>query len=115
MNLYELIDALHDSKGIAHKRDIEPVVNALALGAQSTIKVGDDCAAIPNPHGGGYTLFAIEGFLPGFVERDPWFAGWCGIMVNLSDIYAMGGRPTREIGRAVQQECRDRSRMPSSA
>lgn len=93
MNLYELIDALHDSKGIAHKRDIAPVVKTLSLGAHSTIKVGDDCAAIPNSSG-GHTLFAIEGFLPNFVERDPWFAGWCGIMVNLSDIYAMGGRPT---------------------
>jgi uncharacterized protein len=28
-----------------------------------------------------------------FVERDPWFAGWCGVMVNVSDIAAMGGRP----------------------
>jgi hypothetical protein len=28
-----------------------------------------------------------------FVAADPWFAGWCGIMVNLSDIAAMGGRP----------------------
>lgn len=93
MNLHELIDTLHDSKGLAHKRDIEAVVKTLSLGAHSDIKVGDDCAAIPSP-GGGYTLFAIEGFLPSFVERDPWFAGWCGIMVNLSDIYAMGGRPT---------------------
>ena len=93
MNLHALIDTLHDSKGLAHKRDIEAVVKTLSLGAHSDIKVGDDCAAIPNP-GGGYTLFAIEGFLPSFVERDPWFAGWCGIMVNLSDIYAMGGRPT---------------------
>ncbi|WP_421793376.1 sll0787 family AIR synthase-like protein [Hydrocarboniphaga effusa] len=93
MNLHELIDTLHDSKGLTHKRDIEAVVKTLSLGAHSDIKVGDDCAAIPNP-GGGYTLFAIEGFLPGFVERDPWFAGWCGIMVNLSDIYSMGGRPS---------------------
>jgi AIR synthase-related protein len=23
----------------------------------------------------------------------PWFAGYCGVMVNVSDIYAMGGRP----------------------
>jgi hypothetical protein len=42
----------------------------------------------------GYDLFASEGFLNAFVERDPWFAGWCGIMVNNSDIAAMGGRAT---------------------
>ena len=27
-----------------------------------------------------------------FVAADPWFAGWCGVMVNLSDVAAMGGR-----------------------
>lgn len=29
-----------------------------------------------------------------FVAADPWFAGWCGAMVNISDVAAMGGRPT---------------------
>ena len=29
-----------------------------------------------------------------FVAGDPWFAGWCGAMVNISDIAAMGGRPS---------------------
>ena len=28
-----------------------------------------------------------------FVAGDPWFAGWCGVMVNISDVAAMGGRP----------------------
>jgi AIR synthase-related protein len=53
--------------------------------------LGDDCAAIPD--GDGFLLFAIEGFLPGFVAAEPYFAGWSGVMVNLSDIAAMGGRP----------------------
>jgi AIR synthase-related protein len=53
--------------------------------------VGDDCAAIPD--GDGFLLFAIEGFLDSFVAADPYFAGYCGVMVNLSDVAAMGGRP----------------------
>ena len=30
---------------------------------------------------------------PELVNDDPWFAGWSGVLVNLSDIAAMGGRP----------------------
>ncbi len=91
LNLHALIGALHDSRGLAAKRDIADVVRTLALGAHSDVPVGDDCAAIPD--GDSYQLLAIEGFISQFVERDPWFAGWCGVMVNVSDIYAMGGRP----------------------
>jgi AIR synthase-related protein len=59
--------------------------------ANSPVKVGDDCAAIPQ--GDGHLLFAMEGFVEDFVERMPWFAGYCGVMVNVSDVAAMGGRP----------------------
>jgi AIR synthase-related protein len=55
------------------------------------VRLGDDCAAIPAAD--GYDLFAIEGLLDEFVAAEPWFAGWCGVMVNVSDVYAMGGRP----------------------
>ena len=57
------------------------------------IPLGDDCAAIPDDVGGGYLLFAAEGMLDSFVEGDPWFAGYSAVMVNLSDVAAMGGRP----------------------
>lgn len=92
-SLSQLIAALHSSRGVAHKRDISAVVAALGIGGDSAIRVGDDCAAIPDPSGDGWLLLAIEGFLTEFVEREPRFAGWCGVMVNVSDIYAMGGRP----------------------
>jgi len=53
-------------------------------------RLGDDCAAIPD--GPGWLLFAAEGMLPSFVADDPWFAGYSAVMVNLSDVSAMGGR-----------------------
>jgi AIR synthase-related protein len=81
---------LRAAAGLAHKGDIAGVTAALGLDAQSPIRVGDDCAALPD--GAGWLLLAGEGFLSGFVRTDPWFAGYCGVMVNLSDIAAMGGR-----------------------
>lgn len=100
MPLIELADALRGSPGFAHKRDISDVMARLggslpggtAAMAQA-VAVGDDCAAIPDPSGDGWLLFAIEGLVEEFVARMPWFAGYCGVMVNVSDICAMGGRP----------------------
>src|ERR1700761_5228268 len=87
----QIVETLRTSRGIAAKADIAGVVARLVLSGHDTIRVGDDCAAIPD--GDGYLLLAIEGFMNEFVAADPWFAGWCGVMVNLSDIAAMGGRP----------------------
>ncbi|MCT0248759.1 sll0787 family AIR synthase-like protein [Synechococcus sp. CS-205] len=53
--------------------------------------LGDDAALLPASS--GQLLLASEGMDPDLIERDPWFAGWCGVLVNLSDIAAMGGRP----------------------
>jgi selenophosphate synthetase-related protein len=64
-----------------------------ALEVSGRVRLGDDCAAIANPSGSGHLLFAAEGMLGSFVEDDPWFAGYSAVMVNLSDVAAMGGRP----------------------
>lgn len=53
---------------------------------------GDDCAAFRTDS--GYQLLAMEGMLPAFVKQDPKAAGWSSVMVNVSDIAAMGGRAT---------------------
>ncbi len=78
---------LKTSLGLQYKQDIQTAAVHLT---SNNIQVGDDCAAIPD--GNGYLLLAAEGLLPQFLETEPWFAGWCAVMVNVSDIYAMGGR-----------------------
>lgn len=91
-----LIAQLQQSVGLLGKRDIQTAAAALmppeaiAPGWQGA-RPGDDCAAIAD--GDRYLLLAAEGLLPQFVAEEPWFAGWCSIMVNVSDIYAMGGAP----------------------
>jgi AIR synthase-related protein len=61
-------------------------------GKHHIIPIGDDCAAIPDGYG-GYLLFAAEGIISSFVETSPWFAGYSAVMVNISDVCAMGGLP----------------------
>lgn len=92
MDLTGLAGMLRMSRNISAKGDIALATDRMGLKGAAAVPVGDDCAAIPD--GDGYALFAIEGFMNEFVAADPWFAGWCGVMVNLSDIAAMGGRPT---------------------
>ncbi|MDB6138012.1 MAG: hypothetical protein JWO94_1084 [Verrucomicrobiaceae bacterium] len=89
--LEDLAQALRDHPNIAEKLHIAAAYSP-ALGVAQGIPIGDDTAAIPD--GRGYLLFAAEGMMEGFIELDPWFAGYCAVMVNLSDIAAMGGRPT---------------------
>ena len=102
MNLPALVQTLRESRGFAHKRDISDIVTALGrslpggtAAMSQAVAVGDDCAAIPDGSGSeaGYLLFAIEGLVEDFIHKMPWFAGYCAVMVNVSDIYAMGGRP----------------------
>ncbi len=120
MTLAELAAQLRQSLGIMHKQDIQaaarlfgtvrrqkapghgetetgrqgnlgPLPNPSPAGASAVPLLGDDCAAIPD--GSGYLLLAAEGMLPALVDAEPWFAGWSAVMVNVSDIYAMGGQP----------------------
>ncbi len=89
--LGDLAATLRAGRGLAAKHDIAAVAARLSLSSENAVPVGDDCAAIPD--GDGFLLLAIEGFINEFVACDPWFAGWCGAMVNISDVAAMGGRP----------------------
>ncbi|KAA1243130.1 sll0787 family AIR synthase-like protein [Aquimarina sp. RZ0] len=58
----------------------------------SNVSLGDDTAAILQEDG-SYLLFAAEGIIEDFLISDPWFAGYSAVMVNISDICAMGGLP----------------------
>ncbi|CAD6537586.1 Thiamine-monophosphate kinase [Paraburkholderia metrosideri] len=98
MRAADLVASLRESRGFRHKTDIADVVGSLARrlpggthDLAQAVGLGDDCAALAD--GDGYLLFAIEGMVSDFVGAMPWFAGYSSVMVNVSDIYAMGGRP----------------------
>ncbi|MGN6605489.1 MAG: MSMEG_0567/sll0787 family protein [Jatrophihabitans sp.] len=51
--------------------------------------VGDDGAPVP----GSDLVAACDAIAPALVERDPEWAGWCGVLVNVNDLAAMGASP----------------------
>lgn len=51
--------------------------------------LGDDAAPVP----GSDLVAATDAILPSMVERDPEWAGWCSVLVNLNDLSAMGASP----------------------
>lgn len=51
--------------------------------------VGDDGAPVP----GSDLIAACDAILPSMVERDPDWAGWCAVLVNVNDLAAMGAAP----------------------
>jgi AIR synthase-related protein len=94
--LPELAAHLREALGVQQKREIQAAARhlpSLASGpwGAAPVRLGDDCAAIPD--GEGHLLLAAEGIWPELVAREPRFAAYCAVLVNVSDIYAMGGRP----------------------
>jgi len=51
--------------------------------------VGDDGAPVP----GTDVIAACDAILPALIERDPEWAGWCAVLVNVNDLAAMGAAP----------------------
>ncbi|MEO7196341.1 MAG: MSMEG_0567/sll0787 family protein [Pseudonocardiaceae bacterium] len=64
--------------------------------------VGDDGAPVP----GSDLVAACDAILPSMVERDPEWAGWCSVLVNVNDLAAMGATP---VGLLDALGARDRS------
>lgn len=96
--LAELTARLRQAPGISSKLCVQALSSAFGtehhsawIESGSSLINGDDAAVIPD--GQGYLLFAAEGIIPEFIAHDPWFAGFCSVMVNVNDIAAMGGVP----------------------
>jgi putative N-acetyltransferase (TIGR04045 family) len=51
--------------------------------------VGDDGV----PVAGSDVIAACDAIIPSMVERDPQWAGWCSVLVNVNDLSAMGASP----------------------
>ncbi|MEM9687087.1 MAG: AIR synthase related protein [Bacteroidota bacterium] len=95
------IETLRKHPDISDKRTIAQTYKHLGNAVDSSlyfpdehskIVLGDDAAAISQSDG-SHLVFAAEGIITHFLNKDPWFAGYSAVMVNISDICAMGGLP----------------------
>jgi putative N-acetyltransferase (TIGR04045 family) len=80
----------------ATKARLGPLLEALAgsgpgfgAGLGGAGFVGDDGAPVP----GSDVVAACDAIVPAMVERDPEWAGWCSVLVNVNDLAAMGAAP----------------------
>lgn len=61
--------------------------NSQSLGGDGF--VGDDGAPVP----GSDVIAATDAILPLLIDKDPEWAGWCAVLVNINDLSAMGAVP----------------------
>jgi AIR synthase-related protein len=97
-SLAALTGAMQARVELSYKKDIQLAARAFGRETRSAwfpdaapATNGDDATALA--HDGGYLLFAAEGMRGEFVDADPWFSGYCGVLTNVNDIAATGGRP----------------------
>ena len=70
----------------ASKAPLGALVGGLAGGPGF---IGDDGVPVP----GSDLVAACDAIVPSMVERDPEWAGWCAVLVNVNDLAAMGASP----------------------
>jgi putative methanogenesis marker protein 2 len=83
---------VREYEGVRRKHSIGEMVRALRIEAPHVVaSFGEDAAVIE--HNGEALLLAADGIWSRLMEADPYWAGYCSVLVNIHDIAAMGGHP----------------------
>ncbi len=86
----EIAEAVRDYDGVKRKRAIGEIIETLRLVTPNVpVSFGDDAALIKNGDTG--LLLAADGIWDRLLDADPYWAGFCAVLVNVHDIAAMGG------------------------
>jgi putative methanogenesis marker protein 2 len=84
--------AVREYAGVTRKHAIGDIVRIFRIDAPEVVaSFGEDAALIKNNDDG--LLLAADGIWSKLMEADPYWAGYCSVLVNVHDIAAMGGRP----------------------
>ncbi|MBP2143060.1 putative methanogenesis marker protein 2 [Methanococcus voltae] len=98
MDLKSVVNLVKTFEGVTRKKEIKNVVNNFKFNTEDCdydfeiiADFGDDAAII------GYDdenaiLLAADGIWGRLLEKNPYWAGYCSVLVNANDIAAMGGK-----------------------
>ena len=96
MDFNELVKSLQEFVGVSRKNSIEKVTKTLAevynVSGEVLLDFGDDASAIDIGNN-QVILLAADGIWGQLMNVNPYWAGYCSVLVNVNDIAAMGGKP----------------------
>jgi hypothetical protein len=96
LDLKSLAEEMRNFEGVTRKRAINDLVTLLGdsdkVGSRTISGFGED-AAVLSADNDTLILLAVDGIWGKLLNADPWWAGYCAVLVNVNDIAAMGGTP----------------------
>ncbi|WP_455644957.1 methanogenesis marker 2 protein [Methanosphaera sp.] len=96
MDFNEIVESIRTFKGVTRKRSIADVREKLKdvynVSGKVHLAFGDDAAAIDIGNN-QLMLLATDGIWGSLMDINPWWSGYCSVLVNVNDIAAMGGLP----------------------
>jgi uncharacterized protein len=88
----QIAQAVREYAGVTRKHAIGEIIQSLRIDSDNVVvSFGEDAALIKNNDEG--LLLAADGIWSMLMEADPYWAGFCSVLVNVHDIAAMGGTP----------------------
>ena len=91
-----LVKSIQEFEGVSRKSSIDNVISLLKesynVSGDVVIDIGDDASAIDIGNN-QVVLIAADGIWGQIMNVNPYWAGYCAVLVNVNDIAAMGGKP----------------------
>lgn len=96
MDFKSLVKSIQEFEGVSRKSSIDNVISLLDeaynVSGDVVIDIGDDASAIDIGNN-QVVLAAADGIWGQIMNVNPYWAGYCAVLVNVNDIAAMGGKP----------------------
>lgn len=96
LDFENLVHEIQEFEGVSRKSSIDNVINLLSesynVSGDVVIDIGDDASAVDIGNN-QVILVAADGIWGQIMNVNPYWAGYCSVLVNVNDIAAMGGKP----------------------